>query len=86
MNVSGAGITAHARRRDNAVRLLEFLVTPDSQAWYAEVNHEYPVVAGVPVSETLRSFGNFKVDTLNLTRLGVNNRKAVELMDRAGWR
>ena len=86
VNVSGAGITAHARRRDNAVRLLEFLVTPDSQAWYAEVNHEYPVVAGVPVSETLLSFGNFKADTLNLTRLGVNNRKAVELMDRAGWR
>ena len=86
VNVSGASITTHAKRRGNAVRLLEFLVAPDSQAWYAEVNHEYPVVAGVPVSETLRSFGDFKADTLNLTRLGVNNRKAVELMDRAGWR
>ena len=79
VNVSGAGITAHARRRDNAIRLLEYLVAPDSQVWYAEVNHEYPVVDGVPVSETLRSFGEFKADTLNLTRLGV-------LMDRAGWR
>ena len=86
VNVSGAGITAHARHRDNAVRLLEFLLAPESQAWYAEVNHEYPVVGDVPVSETLRSFGDFKADTLNLTRLGANNRKAVELMDRARWR
>ena len=86
VNVSGAGITAHAKHRENAVRLLEFLVSPESQAWYAEVNHEYPVVAGVPVSETLRSFGTFEVDTLNLTKLGVNNRMAVELMDRVGWR
>ena len=86
VNVSGAGITAHARHRDAALRLLEFLVAPDSQVWYAEVNHEYPVVPDVPVSETLRSFGDFKADTLNLTRLGANNRKAVELMDRARWR
>ena len=86
VNVSGAGITAHARHRDNAVRLLDFLLAPESQAWYAEVNHEYPVVGDMPVSETLRSFGDFKADTLNLTRLGANNRKAVELMDRARWR
>lgn len=86
VNVSGAGVAAHAKHPENAVRLLEFLVTPESQAWYAEVNHEYPVVAGVPVSETLKSFGAFKGDTLNLTKLGVNNRPAVELMDRSGWR
>ena len=86
VNVSGAGITAHSRHRENAVRLLEYLVGPSTQAWYAEVNHEYPVVSGVPVSETLGSFGDFEADTVNLTALGVNNRGAVELMDRAGWR
>ena len=86
VNVSGVGITAHAQNRDSAIRLLEFLVSPEAQTWYAEVNHEYPVVPGVPVSETLASFGSFKEDTLNLTALGANNRLAVELMDRAGWR
>ena len=86
MNVSGVGITASAQNRDSAVRLLEFLVSPEAQTWYAEVNHEYPVVPGVAASETLESFGVFKEDTLNLTALGANNRQAVELMDRAGWR
>ena len=86
VNVSGVGITAHARNRENAVRLIEFLVSPEAQSWYAEVNHEYPVVPGVPASATLASFGSFKEDALNLTALGANNRQTVELMDRAGWR
>ena len=34
----------------------------------------------------LESFGQFRGDSLNLTRLGENNRAAVQLMDRAGWR
>ena len=86
MNVSGVGITAHAQNRESALRLVAFLVSPEAQTWYAEVNHEYPVVPDAPVSATLKSFGAFTEDTLNLTALGVNNRQAVELMDRAGWR
>lgn len=86
VNVSGAAITKHAKHADAAERLLEFLVSAESQTWYAEVNNEYPVVAGAKVSATLQSFGDFKSDSLNLTRLGENNRDAVKLMDRAGWR
>ena len=85
VNVSGVGITASAQNRDSAIRLIEFLVSPEAQTWYAEVNHEYPVVPGVAASATLESFSSFKEDTLNLTVLGVNNRQAVEAMDRAGW-
>jgi len=86
INVSGAGITKYAQHREAAERLLEFLVSPESQTWYAEVNNEYPVVADATIPATLMSFGQFKGDSLNLTRLGENNRAAVQLMDRAGWR
>jgi iron(III) transport system substrate-binding protein len=82
VNVSGAGIT----HSDAAERLLEFMVSPESQTWYAKVNLEYPVVSDAQTSELLKSFGDFKSDSLNLSRLGENNRAAVELMDRAGWR
>ena len=85
VNISGAGITAHAKNRDNALRLLEFLLTPESQSWYAQVNHEYPVVQDIPASDVLRKLGEFKADRLNLTRLGENNKAAVEIMDIAGW-
>ena len=86
VNVSGAAVAKYAPHREAGVKLLEFLVNDESQAWYAEVNNEYPVVAGVRVPETLAAWGDFKSDSLNLTRLGENNRAAVQLMDRAGWR
>ena len=47
---------------------------------------EYPIVPGSPVSQTLKSFGEFKADDIPLTRLGENNRAALQLMDRAGWK
>lgn len=86
INVSGIGLTAAARNRDNAVKLMEFLVNPESQEWYAETNHEYPVREGVALSPTLEAWGTFKSDSLNLAQLGANNPAAVMLMDRAGWK
>jgi len=84
--VSGAGITRHAKNKENAIRLLEFLTGPQAQQWYAEVNHEYPVRTGIPASDTLKAWGQFKADDLNLATLGKFNAEAVRLMDRAGWR
>jgi len=86
VNVSGAGVTAHAKHRDNAIKLLEFLASEEAQAWYASVNHEYPVIDKVESSKLLNSWGEFKADTINLTELGRLNADAVRLMDRAGWR
>ena len=86
VNISGAGVTKSAKNRDAAVKLLEFLANEKSQAWYASVNHEYPVRAGVEWSDTLKQWGTFKADTLNLSMLGKNNPTAVRLMDRAGWK
>lgn len=86
VNVSGAGITRHAKNPSAAQSLLEFLVTPESQAWYAEINLEYPVITGADTPEAIQALGEFQSDQINLTLLGVNNRAALQLMDRAGWR
>jgi len=86
VNVSGAGVTRSAKHVAEAVRLLEFLVSDESQRWYAEVNGEYPVKPGVPASDVVESWGDFVADDVNLSRLGELNAGAVMLMDRAGWR
>lgn len=86
VNVSGAGVTRSASNRAAAVQLLEFLASEKAQGWYASVNHEYPVRPGVEWSDTLKQWGPFKGDTLNLSLLGQNNPAAVRLMDRAGWK
>ena len=85
INVSGMAVTQHAKNPAEAVQLLEFMVSGDAQAYYAAINHEYPVVPGVEPSPTIASLGEFKSDALNLSILGVNNKQAVKLMDRAGW-
>lgn len=86
VNVSGAGVTAHAKNRDHALKLLEFLASDQAQRWYADVNNEYPVNPSIPPSATLQAWGEFKADTLNVAKLGELNAEAVKLMDRAGWK
>ncbi len=86
INVSGIAVTKAAKNKDNALKLIDFLLSENAQAWYAEANNEYPVVAGVSLSETLENWGEFKSDALNLTQLGELNSTAVRIMDRAGWR
>jgi len=86
VNVSGAGLTRYAPHKGAAIKLMEFLVSDEAQAWYAETNNEYPVVSGVERSDVLGTLGTFRADPIALNRLGENNRAAVELMDRAGWK
>ena len=86
VNVSGIALTKASKHATDAVKLIEFMLSDEAQTWYSEQNNEYPVVAGVEASAALKSLGEFKADALDLTVLGDNNRKAVELMDRAGWK
>ena len=86
VNISGAGVVEGAPNRENAVRLLEFLTTPEAQEVFAGSNFEYPVVEGVPVAEVVADFGNFTADDVNVALYGENNPEAVRIMDRAGWR
>ncbi|MCU7919826.1 MAG: Fe(3+) ABC transporter substrate-binding protein [Candidatus Thiodiazotropha sp. (ex Epidulcina cf. delphinae)] len=86
VNISGVALTRSAKNREQAIRLLEFLVSKPSQAWYAETNGEYPVRRDVAAGEILNTWGAFKLDSLNLGKLGENNPEAVRLMDRVGWK
>lgn len=86
INISGIAITKYAKNKKNAQKLINFLLSDDSQKWYAEVNNEYPTVKGVSLSATLKGWGKFKEDNLGLYNLGLYNNKAVKIMDKAGWR
>ncbi|MFA5123365.1 Fe(3+) ABC transporter substrate-binding protein [Zavarzinia sp.] len=86
INVSGAGVAAHAPHREAAIKFLDYLASPEAQAVFAEANNEFPIVDGVAPSSVVQSFGPFKRDTLPIDDLGKNNGAAVLLLDRAGWR
>jgi iron(III) transport system substrate-binding protein len=86
INVSGAGVTAHAPNRDNAVRLIEFLSETEAQTLFAQAVQEYPVKSGVDWSPILQEWGQFRADELPLGRLGELNGEAVRIFDRVRWR
>ena len=86
VNVSGAAMTAAAKNKAEAVKLLEYLVGDEAQRIYAEVGYEYPVKPGVAWSPVLKSLGEFKMDDLNLAELGRRNAEAVRIFDRVDWR
>src|SRR5690606_13576231 len=57
VNSSGAAVARHSPNRDNAVTLLEYLVSDEAQSLYAKANYEHPVKAGVELDPVVASFG-----------------------------
>lgn len=86
INISGVALAKNAPNKEAASKLIDFLLSEESQLWYAKTNHEYPVLADIAWSELLQSFGTFKTEQVPLGQLGELNAAAVQMMDRAGWK
>ncbi len=85
VNVSGAGITAHAPRRQAALQFLEWLASPAVQSDFASINQEYPATPGIDLHPVVAAWGSFRHDPINVVEAGRRQVQAVMLMDRAGW-
>jgi iron(III) transport system substrate-binding protein len=86
INVSGAGITRHAKHPDAARKLLEWLSSAEAQRDFAGLNMEYPVNPEVESAPMVAAWGTFKADELNVAEAGRLQADAIRLMDRAGYR
>jgi len=86
INISGAGVAKYSKNKENAVKLLEFLVSPKAQSMFAEANFEYPVNKKVQPSKLLQSWGTFKEDSLDLENLGKYNAQAVKIFNEVNWK
>jgi len=86
INVSGAGVTRHAKHPEAAQRLLEWLSSEAAQADFAGLNMEYPVNPRVQPDATVATWGDFRADELNVNEAGRLQGDAIRLMDRAGYR
>lgn len=85
VNISGAAVAKHAPNKDNAVKLLEYLVSEKAQSLYAKANYEYPVRAGVELDPVVASFGPMTIDPLPLTEIAKHRKQASELVDKVGF-
>ena len=87
MNISGAGILKHAPNKKNAIKLLEFLVTPEAQEHIVNNTFEYPIIDGVKANKLIAQFGtNFKQDLkTKVSSYGKKQAEALKIMTEAGW-
>lgn len=85
VNISGVALTKHAPHKAEAVRLIEFLVSPKAQEIYAEKNNEYPIDPKVAPSPVVRSWGTLKADQLPLDNIAKYRKRASELVDKVGF-
>lgn len=86
VNVSGLGVTKHAKNKENAINFIEFLSSEDTQGEFSEANYEFPVNPAVEPSELLASWGEFKEQDINMSELGKYNADALKLMNEVGWK
>ncbi|WEK03164.1 MAG: extracellular solute-binding protein [Candidatus Devosia phytovorans] len=81
VNVAGGFIAKHAPNADNANALIEFLLSDEAQAIYADTNYEFPVVASAPINELVASWGALKASEVSLTEVAANRAAAAALVD-----
>lgn len=86
VNIAGAGLTKHAKHKQAAIKLLEWLSSPAAQSRFADSNLEYPVNPAVKPDATVAGWGEFKPNLVNVGKAGELQAAAVRLMDRAGYR
>lgn len=84
VNVSGAALARHAPNRDNAIKLIRFLSSPEAQQIQAQQSYEYPATPGIAPSETVAGFGELNADTLPLAEIAAHRKAASEMVDRVG--
>ena len=87
VNISGGGMLKHAPHQEAAVKFMEYLASDAAQAYFANGNNEWPVVASVKIDNPqLDALGSFKIDSLNASALAKEIPLAQRLIDKAGWK
>jgi iron(III) transport system substrate-binding protein len=85
VNLSGVVLAKHAPNKDNAVKLIEWLVGEHAQHMYADVNYEYPLLSEIKVNPTIAGYGTLKADALPLSEIAKNKKAAANLVDKVGF-
>ncbi len=86
VNISGAGVVKTSKNKKNAVLLLEYLSSNKAQDFYASANKEYPVLIGAKIDESIENWGSFSEHTINVSKLGSLQKKAVFLAQEVGYK
>lgn len=86
VNVSGAGVTKHSKQPAEAQKFIEWLSSSEAQNLFVDKNYEYPANPKIAPHPQVAAWGKFKQDVINVSIAGKNQRQAIMLMDKAGFK
>ena len=87
MNIAGGAMAKHAKNTAAAQKFLEYLASAQAQAYFANGNNEWPVVAGIQLrNAALDSMGNFKRETIPVSAVAGNIAKVQQMLDQVGYK
>lgn len=86
VNISGGGVARNAPNRDNAIRLLEFFASADSQRHISAHNNEFPASPDVPAPAPVDAYADFTAHPMSVAAFAERQPEAQSLMSEAGWR
>ena len=89
VNVAGGAVARYAKNQANAVKFLEYLVSPEAQNHFANGNNEWPVVKGLKLNNpALQAMtgGSFKSELVPIRFVGMNQIKVQQMLDRVGFK
>jgi ABC-type Fe3+ transport system substrate-binding protein len=89
VNVAGGAVARHSKNTPNAVKFLEYLVSPAAQNHFANGNNEWPVVQGLKLENpALKAMtgGGFKSELIPISAVGMNQIKVQQMLDRVGFK
>ncbi|MDU8910487.1 Fe(3+) ABC transporter substrate-binding protein [Aestuariicoccus sp. MJ-SS9] len=81
VNISGVAMTKAAPNRDNALKMMEYLTSPEAQEIYAAANYEYPIAPGTEPVALVNNWGSFTADDVNLMTLAGYSADALRLVE-----
>ncbi len=84
VNISAGGVAKYAKNKNEAIKLLEFLASPEGSKGLAAPTFEHPLKE-VNQNEIVKNFGEFTPDSVTVEDLGEKNSLAIKLMKDAGW-
>ena len=89
LNIAGGAIAKYSKNKDNAVKFLEYLASPEAQTYFANGNNEWPAAKNVqtdnPALKTMTQDKPFKAETIPISAVGSNMPKVQQMLDRAGF-
>lgn len=83
-NLTAAGVVNGAKNPAAAQAFIDFLLSPEGQKLFAELNYEYPVLPGVALNPAVQPLDSFRMVDVNLRAVTANLDNVFAIIETVG--